>query len=129
MDPNQKIQFLENEIKELKQLQKEMEFRQDLIFFNTAINRILYEYKITKEQYDKIMDLMDLYREKIGNKQKVSHETFEQQVYNIVTQHDGNYHLVEFLTMAFKEENRWGEVFDALYGDLPKFKNNLEEKS
>lgn len=124
MDPNQKIQFLEGEINELKQLLKEMEFRQDLIFYNSPVNRILYEYKITKEQYDKVMDLMDVFREKIGNKQKVSHGTFEQQVFNIVTQHDGNYHFVEFLTKAFKEENRWEEVFDALYGDMPKFKDN-----
>lgn len=123
MDSNERIQLLENEIKELKQLQKEMEFRQDLIFYNTAVNRILYEYKITKEQNDKIMDLMDDYRKKIDNRQKVSHGTFEQQIYDIVTQHDGNYHFVEFLTKAFKEENRWEEVFDALYGDMPKFKD------
>lgn len=122
MDTDQKIQLLETEIQELKQLQKEMEFRQDLIFFNTDVNRILYEFKITKQQNDEIMDLMDDYRKKIGNKEEVSHGTFEGQVYNIVTQHYGNYHFVEFLTKALKEENRWEEVFDALYGDMPKFK-------
>lgn len=122
MDNEQKIKFLEEEIKELKRNQQEIEFRQDLIFFSSAVNRILYEYKITKEQYNKIMDLMDNYRRKIENQEIVSHGTFEQQIYELIPHLKGNYHFAEYLTGAFKEENRWEEVFDILYGDMPKYK-------
>lgn len=121
MDLEQTIKFLEEEIRELKKNQKELEFRQDLIFNTSPSNRILYEYKITAEQYGKIMDLMDSYRKKISNNEKVSHGSFEQQVYELVPQLKDNYHFVEYLLGAFKEENRWEEVFDVLYEDNPKY--------
>jgi hypothetical protein len=123
MDPQKEIEILKEEINSLKQLLYENEFRQDLIFYNSAVNSILYEYKITKRQYEKIMDVMDTYRNKIARDQKVSHSSFEQEIYNIATQHEGNYHFVEFLTKAFKEENRWEEVFDSLYKNMPKYRN------
>lgn len=118
-----KIVNLENEIKELKQIIAEMEFRQDLLFYGSSVDRLLYEYKITKKQYTEIMDLMDKYREKIDKKERVHHGTFEQEVYIIVPQRSGDYHFCEYLTIAFKEENRWEEVFDSLYGDMPKYQN------
>ncbi|WP_231510817.1 DUF1878 domain-containing protein [Bacillus sp. UNC438CL73TsuS30] len=118
-----KINDLEDEIGNLRQTIQEMEFRQDLLFYDSSVNRLLYEYKITKEQYNEIMDLMDRYRNKIDKKQDVHHGTFEQEIYNTVPHRKGDYHFCEYLTIAFKEENRWEEVFDALYGDMPKYKN------
>jgi len=66
---------------------------------------------------------MDAYREDIENGKDVSHGKFEEEIYKNVPQHKGNYHFVEYLTSAFKEEGRWEEVFDKLYGDMPKYKN------
>ncbi|MED3976796.1 DUF1878 domain-containing protein [Priestia megaterium] len=123
MDQEQKIKELEQDVFNLNKKINEMEFRQDLLFHRTAVNEMLYEYKITKHQYDKIMDVMDVYRDAIDNGKDVSHGKFEQEIYEIVTQHQGNYHFVEYLTAAFKEEGRWEEVFDKLYGDMPKYKN------
>lgn len=99
-----------------------IEFRQELLFYNTPTNRILFEYNVTRSQYKKIMDIMDKYRGLIEKKEKVSHSTFEDEIYEIVDQHKGNYHFVEFLTRAFMEEERWEEVFDTLYGNMPKYK-------
>lgn len=126
MEDREAIERLEKQVIELKTTIKELEFRQDLIFHDSPVNRILYEYKVTKKQYDKVMDLMDQYRKKIENKEKVSHGAFEQKIYDLIPQQSGDYHFVEFLTGAFKEENRWEEVFLILYSDMPKYKNLKE---
>jgi hypothetical protein len=119
---------VENEelLKKIKELEENVEFltfRQNLLFSNTSVDRTLYEYDITKKQYNLIMDLMDKYRAKIDSKEKVSHGVFEDEMYDIVPQHSGNYHFVESLTRAFWENDRWEEVFDELYRVLPKYQH------
>lgn len=109
-----KLRALEEEIEQLK-------FRQDLIFNNSNVDRLLYEYGITKKQYNQIMDLMDKYRTKIDAKEKVYHGSFEKEVYKIAPKHEANYHFVEDLARAFWEDDRWEEVFDTLYRVLPKY--------
>jgi hypothetical protein len=113
---------IEKKLKELEEKIDFLMFRQDLLFYNSAVNRVLYEFGINKEQYNRIMDLMDNYREKIGNNEKVSHGKFEEEIYTIVPELKGNYHFVESLTRAFWEDSRWEEVFETLYGNLPKYK-------
>lgn len=39
-----------------------IEFRQELLFENTDLTRLLFEYEIDRKQYKKIMDLMEAYR-------------------------------------------------------------------
>ena len=36
-----------------------IEFRQELLFNNTGIDRSMFEYGITRKQYQSIMNLMD----------------------------------------------------------------------
>ncbi|WP_074594412.1 DUF1878 domain-containing protein [Bacillus cereus] len=110
-------------IKELEETIELLNFRQALLFSNTSVDRALYEYDITKKQYNLIMDLMDKYRTKIDNKEKVNHGSFEKEMYEIVPQHNGNYHFVESLTRAFWENDRWEEVFNELYRVLPKYQH------
>lgn len=100
-----------------------IEFRQELLFNNSEIDRLLFEYRITHKQYTEIMDVMDKYREMIGRNEKVFHGTFEDDIYKVVPQHDGNYHFCEYMVRAFMNEGRWEEVFPKLYGDMPKYKN------
>lgn len=109
-----KIKLLENHIEHL-------EFKQNLLFSNTDVDRIVYEYNLTKDQYQSILDLMDNYREAIENNEEVSHNSFESKVYGIVPQYEYNYHFVESLAMGFWEEGRWEEVFENLYMTLPKY--------
>lgn len=109
-------------VKEILERLEFIEFRQELLFDNTEVDRLLFEYKISRSQYRAIMDLMDIYRQKIEQGEEVSHHSFEQKVYGIVPEHHGNYHFCEFITRAFMEAGRWEEVFPALYGDLPKYK-------
>lgn len=68
------------------------------------------------------MDLMDEYRNRIRDNEDVSHGDFRKTVFIIQTSNkDGNYHFCEEIALAFKERNRWEEVFENLYGDMPKY--------
>lgn len=99
-----------------------IEFRQELLFNNTEVDRMLFEYNITQDQYIRIMDVMDEYRKMIIEGKETSHGKFEEKIYGIIDHLHGNYHFCEYISRAFMNEGRWEEVFPALYGDLPKYK-------
>ena len=98
-----------------------VEFRQELLFNNTGIDRLLFEYEITQEEYRQIMNLMDEMRNKLDNHQEIYHGTFEEKMYEIVPSHYGDYHMCEYIAREFMDAGRWEEVFPALYGDMPKY--------
>ncbi|AQS45120.1 DUF1878 domain-containing protein [Bacillus velezensis] len=79
---------------------------------------MFFEYKITEEQVDQIYDLFDDYRTRIENKMDVHHGSFEQALYKIVPEQNGNYHFVEFLAKELFDAGRWQEVFEKLYGNI-----------
>ena len=99
-----------------------MEFRQELLFNDTEVDRMLFEYNINHEQYREIMNLMDEYRILLDHGEEVYHGAFESKIYNIVPHLDGDYHFCEYIARAFMNTDRWEEVFPALYGDMPKYK-------
>lgn len=107
--------------KEIIERMELIEFRQELLFNNTGVDRSLFEYGITRVQYRAIMDLMDEFRNKIGNGQHCSHGEFESKIYEIVPDHYGDYHMCEELAKGFMDDGRWEEVFMDLYGDMPKY--------
>lgn len=98
-----------------------IEFRQELLFNNTGIDRSMFEYGITRKQYRLIMDLMDKYREKIDKGEQCSHGVFESEMYEIIPEHKGDYHMCEEFAKGFMDEGRWDEVFMELYGNMPKY--------
>ena len=98
-----------------------IEFRQQLLFDNDDVSRSIFEYGLTREQYKRIMALMQDYRERIERGEKCDHRGFEQAMYEIVPDHRGDYHMCEQLAKGFRDENRWEEVFDNLYGEMPKY--------
>ncbi|MGN8683444.1 DUF1878 domain-containing protein [Gracilibacillus sp. HCP3S3_G5_1] len=102
-----------------------LEFRQQLLFDNTSFDRMLFEYQITRNQLRSILDLFDEYRNAVDDNEEVHHGSYEQRVYDIVPQHDGNYHFAEEIALTLHENDRYTEVFEALYGDMPKFQAYL----
>lgn len=106
-----------------------IEFRQQLLFENDEVSRMLFEYEITREQYRKIMDLMDSIRKKINNKEEFSSEKFESDMYDIIPSHKGDYHMCEYFARSFMETGRWDEVFPALYGEAPKYRYMMENNN
>lgn len=98
-----------------------IEFRQELLFSNSDLDRSIFEYELTREQYRAIMDVLDEFRDLIENGKDYSHRGFENKLYAIVPEHDGDYHMCEELAKGFMDDGRWEEVFMALYGDMPKY--------
>ena len=98
-----------------------IEFRQQLLFTNSDLDRLIFEYEITQSEYRGIMDLMDQFRSDLEKGKSVSHGSFEDQMYVIVPKHYGDYHMCEYIARAFMDEGRWEEVFPALYGNMPKY--------
>ena len=84
-----------------------IEFRQQLLFDNDDVSRSIFEYGLTREQYKRIMALMQDYRERIERGEKCGHGGFEQAMYEIVPDHRGYYHMCEELAKGFRDENRW----------------------
>lgn len=102
-----------------------LSFREQLLFDNDEVSRILFEYEVNEQESRAIMDLMDSYREKLSRQEPVSHSQFESEIYAIIPHLNGDYHFCEYLVKAFHDQKRWEEVFPALYGGLPKYKGDL----
>lgn len=124
------MEDVSKKLEEINERLEFIEFRQELLFGGTDIDRILYEYKITQKEYQGIMNEMDRLREEIDNGNKVDNSDFEQNIYEIVNHKPGiEYHFCEYITKVFMEDRRWEEVFFALYGDMPKYKHLKEGKN
>lgn len=126
MSIEERILALEEENEKLRDNLDFLSFRIELLAEGTNSTRLLFEYKISHDQYTCIMDLMDEFRKKINQKEEVSHSEFETRISEITGNRD--YHLAESLSQAFMEDGRWEEVFPALYGELPKYKYYLEDR-
>ena len=105
-----------------------IEFRQRLLFDNDDFSRLLFEYEVTKQQYLDILDLFDSLRQNLENDEQISSGSYESDIYRIVPQHQYNYHFAEEIAQTLHEQNRYEEVFEALYGDTPKFQTYLQNK-
>lgn len=98
-----------------------LEFRQDLLFENTGMSRFALEHKLTRNEYEALMDLMEEYQNKIDQKETCTNVAFEQEVYTIVPSHDGDYHMCEDMVRILYEEGRWVDVFTTLYANVSKY--------
>ncbi|PPA87912.1 DUF1878 domain-containing protein [Brevibacillus laterosporus] len=105
-----------------------IEFRQELLYENSPFSRLLFHYKFTRQQYNSLLELLDEYREKIDNNEKVVHSTFENRIYAISEECKRDYHFVESLTRHLYDAGRYEEIFVALYGGLAKYKYLFEEQ-
>ncbi|MEB8804922.1 DUF1878 family protein [Bacillus cereus] len=116
------------ETAEIKERLELLEFRQQLLFENTEFARFLFEMEVTKEQLNRIYDLMDALSEEIREEKLVTHSAYEQQIYEIVPAKRGNYHFAESISQILHEGSRWPEVFEHVYGSMEKFKSYLNKK-
>ncbi|MCM3110669.1 DUF1878 domain-containing protein [Lederbergia lenta] len=102
-----------------------IEFRQRLLFENNSYARLLFDHEITREQSDRIYDLLDDFRNSIDNGEDVHHGSFEQRIYEIAPHTSGDYHFAESVAKINHERGSYEEVFEHLYGDAPKFQNYI----
>ncbi|MRG86993.1 DUF1878 domain-containing protein [Salinibacillus xinjiangensis] len=113
------------EDKELLERLNFIEFRQRLLFENNSYSRLLFDHNITEKQSNRIYDLLDEYRNRIDNGEDVHHGSFEQSIYEIAPHKQGDYHFAEDVAQINHERGSYEEVFEQLYGDMPKFQNYM----
>lgn len=105
----------------LEERVSQLEFQNELLFSNSEIDRLFFETKITREQRNAIMDTMDQFRDKIAAGEIIHHYAFEEAIYRVVPERNGDYHFCELIAKLFAAEGQWDEVFPAVYGKLPKY--------
>lgn len=105
-----------------------IKFRMDLLFYNSDLDRMLYEYNVTREQNTALIELVESYSKDINEGRDVISTKFEQQIYDILPQINGDYHVPESFLRLLWEDGRWEEVFEKLYGESQKFKKIIEDK-
>lgn len=71
---------------------------------------LVLEAGLSKEQIDKILDLMDKVREEINAGKPVSNHQFESEIYEIVPLKYGDYHFAEAIISTLKETGRYEDV-------------------
>lgn len=103
-----------------------IEFRQELLFTNTQFDRLMFNYKVTRDQHKALMDLFVEYREVIDNGGSLDSSRYETTIGEIVPHHNHDYHFAEDIAKILHEEGKFQEVFEALYGDSPKFQSYFE---
>ena len=100
-----------------------IEFRMDLLRTGSEFCKYLYDREITRKQLSALYDIMDYFREKIDSGQKVSSAEYETKVLDVVDRRKLDYHFCELFAKFLWEEERYDEVFPALYGESQKFKH------
>ena len=101
----------------------QLEFEVELLFNNSPVDRFVFESKISREQYNAIMDIFDSFRNKLDAGQAVHHYDFERRIYEIVPEKNGDYNFCELIAKLFAEQDQWDEVFTALYGTMMKYQD------
>ncbi|RXZ00848.1 DUF1878 domain-containing protein [Fictibacillus sp. S7] len=104
-----------------------IEFRQRLLFDNTDLDRLFFEYEITRKQSKEILNLFASMRKSLEENNELSDMRYESDIYEIVPHLKGDYHFAEFVAKHLHEDGRYQEVFEALYSDNPKYKTYLQK--
>ena len=104
-----------------------IEFRQELLFHNSPIDRVLFSHNVTRSQSKDIVDLFYTYRKDIENGDLVHSVSYELSIGEIVPHKKHDYHFAESLALAYYKLNQFAEVFLALYGDDPKFEKHITD--
>jgi len=123
------ISELYEKYKELEERVAQLEFREEFLRYENSINGIILDYNLTRDEYNKVMDIMDEMRDKIDNHKEVSNTDFENKIIGIFGGDIAaakrsvpiEYHFCEYVAKAFMEDGRWEEVFPALYGHMNKY--------
>jgi len=106
----QKIRELGQKIEDLEyhiQVLKDMMIYEDGKSFNT----IIIENRLSNDQVNKILDLMDDAANSIDNKTPIDHAEFERTIYEIVPERRNDYHLAEAIVENLRHRDRYATVY------------------
>ena len=71
----------------------------------------MLEANSTKDQIDKVLDLMDEARSSLQSVKPMHHAEFERRVYVIIPQRKGDYHFAEDIIATLNKEGRYTDVY------------------
>lgn len=100
-----------------------VEFRMDLLREGSEFSHFVYDCKITQDQLTELYNIMDYFMDKVDNNEDVSHVEYEARVLEVVDNMTFDYHFCENFARLLWEEQRYDNVFPALYGHEMKFKH------
>lgn len=100
---------VEQEINQIK-------YRMDLLFENSPLSRLLYEYNITEEQDRKIQDVLNLLEKRMEDGEEVTSSEYESMVCEICADNPNvEYHFCEKYARECWLEGRWKDTIKNLY--------------
>ncbi len=105
---------------ELNERLDRIEWRQELLFNNCSIDRLLFQYDVTREQWEQISDLFEQLIQEVEKGNVISSYNYETKIHKIVPQHKYDYHFAEYIAQSLYEDDKYTEVFYELYKDSQK---------
>ena len=103
-----------------------IEFRMDLLREGSEFSKYIYDCGVTRSQLTELYDVMDYFRAKYDNGEEFSSAEYENKILSIVDNRTHDYHFCEIFAKLLWEENRYEELFPALYSNLPKYQYLFE---
>lgn len=88
-----------------------IEFRQELLFRNTGLDRLLFENRITRIQYEELLQLFDMFNKNMI--ENLNKDEFKSAVLNVI--HSDKENLPKMLAYEFYKQNKYTNVFSNLY--------------
>ena len=86
-----------------------IEFRQELLFRNTDLDRLIFENKFTRLQYEEIVQLMDMF----NNKEDITKDEFENTILTVLR--TDNKDLPMKIAYSFLKQNKYIKIISNLY--------------
>ena len=102
---------MENIEKRIEQL----EFKIKLVNNGSDLSHFIVEQDVTKEQFDLLLQFVERFRALIDENKPVNSCEFEDEVYKIIPQKNGDYHFCISFTKLLASEGRYAEVKQTLY--------------
>ena len=102
---------MENIEKRIEQL----EFQIKLVNNGSDFCHFIVEQDVTKEQLDLLLKMVERYRTLICDNKSVNSCEFEDEVYKIIPQKNGDYHFCISFTKLLALDNRYVEVYKTFY--------------
>lgn len=97
----------------IEEIIEESEFQEDK---NGAIERFLLENNVTSTQRSHLIDFMDYINDKIRNREEVSKEFFEDEIFCIVPEKRGDDNFCKLLAGCWRDEYQISKVSEYFYG-------------
>jgi len=100
---------------EVARLVFQMELLQDLVDSERdPFAYLIFENRLSREQYQDILDYMDSLNERLAEGIEISRNEFESRIYQIVPSREGDYHFAENIIRTLNKSLRYEDIYEKL---------------